>query len=72
MKIFNSKEYKEYEKEEATRELQSRLEKGEESAKEKGWLPVEDVEKALGMRHSLNMLVRRGRNIPVSSYIWKR
>lgn len=46
MKIFNSKEY---EKEEATRELQSRLEKGEEFAKEKGWLPVEDVEKALGI-----------------------
>ena len=44
MEIFNSKKY---EKEEAIRELQSRLEKGEESAKEEGWLPAEDVEKAL-------------------------
>jgi len=41
----------EYEKMQATIHLMSELSKGEKSAKEQGWLLIDDVEKSLGIVH---------------------
>lgn len=41
----------EYEKTQAVLKLLSELSKGERSGNEKGWLPIDDVEKELGIIH---------------------
>jgi len=38
-----------YEKTQATLKLMSELAKGEQSARDKGWLSIEEVEKSLGV-----------------------
>ena len=40
---------REYEKNQATIKLMSELAKGEKSAKQKGWLSADEVEKSLGL-----------------------
>lgn len=40
-----------YEHTQATLRLMSELEKGRRSGEEKGWIPLEDVEILLGIRH---------------------
>ena len=41
----------EYERQQATIQLFAALAKGEQSAKEQGWLTIDEVEASLGIRH---------------------
>ncbi|MNC70378.1 type II toxin-antitoxin system [compost metagenome] len=43
---------KEYEKLKASLNLMSQLAEGEQTAKEKGWMSIEEVEQALGIDHA--------------------